>query len=217
MLGVLLLLTACFPPPNQQRIGPYVNQPTPQPTAQPATQPAVSQPQVTPPGQVIPGQLAVFQVGGRQREWTTPRYFRANVYRATRNATITEFQTFLGLPQQGCTLGFHAYMSQRREGPYTPIWSTQRYSAGTGYHTSGPMQIQTIPGMFYTLGAGWDCRASYYSGTYGTANGRDVGFGYFEGNAWSNSYQGYNPSFAPSNNQFADSANYDQVISVIPR
>jgi hypothetical protein len=213
LLAITLPLAACLPPPHHHRVEARI---TPTPDVAPTTAGPALQQQAIPPSQMIPGQLTVSRVGGREREWREARFFRGNIYQATHSTTITEFQAFLALPEQGCSLGFHAFMSQSPAGPYTPVWSTQRLSAGVGYHTSGSTQIQTIPGLYYVLGVGWDCQAGYYSGEYGRADGQSLGFGVFAGNAWSNGYPGYTHNFSPTNSQLAEAANYDQVISFIP-
>lgn len=171
--------------------------------------------QGAPPAAVEVGGPGVFHVGGREESWTLAGYFRANVYRATRSVTLEELRVFLALPeQQACPLGFHVLASQSREGPYAPVWSRPAVSSGAGYHSSGPIGLRTTPGMYYALGVGWSCEATYYSSTYGQYEGVDAGLGPLEGNAWSNEYQGYSPSFTPPNAVFDGTANYDQVLVI---
>ena len=63
---------------------------------------------------------------------------------------------------------------------------------------------------------GWDCSATYYSSTYGDYDGADGGVGSLVGNAYNNSYPGYSLSFVPSGSADGTSANYDQIITVVP-
>lgn len=154
-----------------------------------------------------------YPVGGRTRSWTASRYFRGNSYEAYTTTTLLRFSAYLGL-SGSCTLGFYVFTSSSATGPFTRIWSNSVTSSGTGFHSSGPIDLVATSGTFYTLGVGWDCSATYYSANYDTMTGLDGGIGYLRGNVWSNSYSGYTTGFVPSGSA-AGGAHYEQIVTIM--
>ncbi len=160
------------------------------------------------------GTTTDYTAGGRTRMWTTSGYWRGNVYRAVTSTTLRRFASYLGL-SGSCELGFYVFTSSSVSGPFTRVWSSSTTSSGTGYHSSGTIDLVTTAGVYYTLGVGWSCSATYYSAEYDTMTGIDAGIGTLQGNAWSNSYPGYSTGFTPSTGS-AGGAHYDQVITISP-
>ena len=136
-------------------------------------------------------------VGGTGNDWTTSRYFRANVYSVTTSSTLNEYSVNLGL-RSACVLDYYMFEGSSQTGPWTLVWSDSfSVTAGFGMQASGTVDEPMTAGSFYALGVGWNCSATYYADS-GTSDS-DAGFGTVVGTAWSNSYSGYSTAFNPPN------------------
>ncbi len=155
-------------------------------------------------------------VGNHTTSYTAASYYRANVYLASDTVDIAEVEQYLGLASN-CYLGWYLYSATSTSGTRTLLWSSRVYTlAGTGYASSGPISgVTTTPGMYYILGVGWECTATYSGQSGSSLPSVDLGFGYFAVNAWSNTYTGYSLGFVPSGTGSSSLA-YEQRISYAP-
>ena len=123
---------------------------------------------------------------------------RANGYVANGNGTLVEFEQYLG-NATGCSLDFYVFSAAAPGGALTQLWRNTVPGAGTGFQSSGPMNIPIVNGTYYALGVGWNCTLTYYWNNSGAYSGFDAGVGLFNNSRWDNSYPGPSDFYAPPN------------------
>jgi hypothetical protein len=156
-----------------------------------------------------------YPAGGAASSYTQSNYLRGNYYYASSSRTLTEFT--MHIDRSGsCTLDFYVHSSTSSAGTsLTPVWSRQvAVGAGSGFVSSGAINITTTPGNYYYLSVAWNCTTTSYMSYDASLIGTNVGFGTLSGWCATNSYPGYSTSWAATLSTYTSGA-YDQILYVL--
>lgn len=143
---------------------------------------------------------------------TQPTRFRGNGYLADGNGILVDFQAYLGLAA-ACDLDFYVYEAPAFGGPYTQVArTTVNAGPGTDYYAAGLPLVPVTSGMYYVLGVGWNCAATYYWNSSGAFAGADGGLGTFNVGHWDNTYPGASDLYVPPNASGANTVYTQRVF-----
>lgn len=154
--------------------------------------------------------VATTEIGGLTNSADLGPYFRGNVYNADADGWLDSFEVYLDIPS-ACDLDFYVYESDGATTGLSSVWQgTVSGQSGTGYHSSGPIDLRVNGGSFYTLGVAWNCSATYYWDNGGWTN-EDGGIGTMSATRWDNAYPGSSEGYVAPNNGSALTA-YPQRV-----
>ena len=143
--------------------------------------------------------------------WSNSGYYRGNSYQAVADNTLVSFEQYMYLAS-ACTIDFYVH-EQGSSGIWTIVWyDSISASAGTGYISSGTIDLAVTNGNKYMLGVGYTCTATTY-GASGSWSGYDTGIGTFRNPHFSSGYTGYSASFVPGSTGGSTTA-YTQIVTL---
>jgi len=143
--------------------------------------------------------------------WSTSGSFRGNSYLADDDDTLMSFEQYLYL-SSSCDLEFYV-LEQGSTGVWSVAWYDQITSAaGTGYFSSGDIDLAITAGNIYMLGVGFTCSVTYYGET-ASWSGTDVGIGTFRNPHFDTAYSGYSSSYYPTSTG-ASTIAYTQIVTM---
>ena len=143
--------------------------------------------------------------------WSTSGNFRGNSYLADDDDTLVGFEQYLYLGSS-CDLDFYV-LEQDSSGVWGVAWYDQVTSAaGTGYFSSGDIDLAITAGNIYMLGVGFTCAVTYYGET-SSWSGYDVGIGTFRHPHFDTAYTGYSSSYFPTSTGASTTA-YTQLVTM---
>ncbi len=141
----------------------------------------------------------VYDVSAPSTSFTVGNYFRSNGYNADADGLLIDWEVYLGLAA-ACNLDFYVYEAPAFGGPYTQLArNTVNAGPGTGYYSAGMPSLAITGGLYYVLGVGWNCSATYYWDGSGAYAGVDGGVGLFNVSHWDNAYPGPSDLYVPPN------------------
>ncbi len=136
--------------------------------------------------------------------------FRGNSYAADADDTLVSFEQYLAL-SSSCDLDF--YVLEQVSGVWSVAWYDQITApAGTGYVSSGDIDLAVTMGNNYMLGVGFTCSTTYYWES-GSWSGTDTGIGTFRNPHFATSYSGYSATYYPPNTGASTQA-YTQIVTM---
>ena len=121
------------------------------------------------------GGLLEERVGAATSSFNNSAFVRGNRYLATRRTRLKEIKSYHVIAAS-TELRFVVYESATPTGSFTRIYDGQPVisGTGTGFFSSGPIDVQLDSGKYYLIGAGWQGTVTYYN-TASTPT--PVGFG----------------------------------------
>ena len=127
-------------------------------------------------------------------------FFRGNGYIADTDGLLTDFEVYLDLAA-ACDLDFYVWEGPAYGGPHVQVARTT-VTAGpsTGWHAANLPLVPITSGLYYILGVGWNCEATYYWDSTGTYANDDGGLGDTHVGYTDNAYPGASDMYVPPNN-----------------
>ena len=156
-----------------------------------------------------------YPVGGATSAFTQTMYLRGNIINVTSSGgQLASFQQRIDRTGS-CTLDFYVHSNSSFSGTgLVREWSRQvPVSAGTGYVSSGAIDVALVAGRHYFLSVAWNCTTTSFIAYDASWIGRSVGVGTLAGWTATNSYPGYSTSFTGPLGTNTTGA-YDQIITI---
>ncbi|MBZ0267405.1 hypothetical protein K8I85_04570, partial [bacterium] len=114
--------------------------------------------------------------------------YRGNIYQVDVSVPLKKIDHYLTLPGTS-KLQFFVYESATIDGSYSRIHTTSYDGApGTGWYSSGDIDVPLAAGNFYFIGAAWLSDATYYHDAGATGVPSSVPFGSIVGSSGADSY-----------------------------
>jgi hypothetical protein len=90
-------------------------------------------------------------------------FCKMNTLSVSTPQNLEAIELYLTAVPDNTTLYWFVYQSSTIDGTYTKVWENSKTVAETrGYFSSGPVMIDLVPGMFYTIGGFWDQPVTYW-------------------------------------------------------
>ncbi|MCA9705291.1 MAG: PT domain-containing protein [Myxococcales bacterium] len=144
--------------------------------------------------------VQVYEVSAGSSMLMASNRFRGNGYIAASTGLLTDFEVYLDVAAP-CDLDFYVWEGPAFGGPHVQVARTT-VTAGPGlnYYSAGIPLVPITSGLYYILGVGWNCQATYYWDSTGTYAGADGGLGAAHVGYTDNSYPGASDMYVPPGN-----------------
>ena len=139
-----------------------------------------------------------YELGDQSNSGNLGPYFRANGYVANADGFLGSFEVYMNAGG-ACSLDFYVFEAASPGGALTQVWRNTVAGVGLGFQASGPIGLPITSGMYYALGVGWNCTATYYWNSNGAYTNFDAGIGLFTNTRWDNAYPGPSDLYVPPN------------------